>query len=58
MEKEGEQTRDNNETESDSETLLGERKKWGKTREGGGGERIEERERELSQIESVCLGWY
>lgn len=67
LEKKGEQTRDNNETQSnnetrsDSETLLGE-KKQGKTRGGGGGGRrgdiIEERERELSQIESVCLGWY
>lgn len=63
LETEGEQTRDNNETESDSETLLGKKNKE-KQEEGeeeageggGGGERIEERE--LSQIESVCLGWY
>lgn len=30
-------------------------KRRGRGRRGGG---IEERERELSQIESVCLGWY
>ena len=34
-EKKGEQTRDNNETESDSETLLGEKKKTRKNKRRG-----------------------
>lgn len=44
------------ETTSDSKALLGEENGGKKKR--GGGERIEGIERELSQIESVCLGWY